>query len=84
MIKKLKKKRAEKRAKKYALRNIPTAYDEAILSWVSPETIKHERGLIWQVIISFIIIASIGLSFYFNNPTFAETSQHLHDTWSVS
>ena len=71
MIKKFKKKRAEKRAKKYALRNIPSAYDEAILSWVSPETIKHDRGVLWQAIISFIIITSIGLSFYFNNPTFA-------------
>ncbi len=71
MIKKLKRKRAEKKARHYALRNAPSAYDEAILSWIAPETIKHDRGILWQIIITIIILASVGLSFYYNNATFA-------------
>lgn len=77
MIRKLKNKyqahklkRAQKReAKKqmlYLLHNAPSAYDEAVLSWVAPETIRHERGIISKIVIGLIIIGLIawGILYY--------------------
>jgi hypothetical protein len=49
----------EKRQKHYLLHNHPTAFDHAILSWVAPETIKHERGTIWKIGMSIIVIALV-------------------------
>jgi len=68
MIKKIKKKLKEKKHKRiqkreakkkhiYALKNAPSAYDDAVLSWVAPETIKHERGTLWKFIIGLFVIA---------------------------
>ncbi|MDA1061128.1 MAG: hypothetical protein O3B47_05045 [bacterium] len=58
MIKKIKEKLAEKKREKHILRNAPSAYDEAVLSWIAPETIKHERGTVWKVIIGLLIIGT--------------------------
>jgi hypothetical protein len=65
MIKKIKNKikkgklvRAQKReARKqhhYAIKNQPSAYDKAILSWIAPETVRHERGNIWKIVMTLI------------------------------
>ncbi len=71
MIKKIKRKRAEKKAKHYALRNAPSAYDEAVLSWIAPETIRHDRGLAWKIITPIFLILVIAAGFYYNAATFS-------------
>lgn len=40
----------QKSKQNYEIKNKPTAFDEAILSWVAPETIKHQRGKVWKVV----------------------------------
>ena len=71
MLKKIKRKRAEKKARHYALRNAPSAYDEAILSWIAPETIRHERGVLWKIITAIVVFATIAGGFYYNAATFS-------------
>lgn len=71
MFKKLKQKRKERKEKIYRLLNEPSAYDDAILSWVAPETIRHERGLAWKIIISLILAAAIAWGIVYNAWTFS-------------
>ncbi len=71
MLKKLKRKRAERKKKHYILKNAPSAYDKAILSWIAPETIRHERGILWKIITTIVLISAIIANFYYDNPTFA-------------
>jgi hypothetical protein len=47
-------KKEQKRQHHYAIKNQPTAYDEAILAWVAPETVRHERGHVWRIVMSFL------------------------------
>lgn len=82
MIKKLKEKfregklkRAQKKEEKfknlYKLKNEPSAYDDAILSWIAPETVKHERGIIWKIIMTLLISAAIAWGIVYNSWTFS-------------
>lgn len=38
---------------------MPSAFDEAVLSWVAPEAIQHERGTIWKIIMSILVVGSV-------------------------
>lgn len=38
------------------LKNKPTAFDDAVLSWVAPETIQHERGKVWKIVMGSLAI----------------------------
>ncbi len=82
MIKKIKSKfqvhkirRAQKREAKvqarYALYSLPTAYDEAILSWIAPETVKHERGKVWRIVAPLSGIGMIALALWQGSWSFA-------------
>ncbi len=78
MIKKLKQKyqdhkvkRARKREERNFLLNQPSAYDEAVLSWISPETIKHERGLTWKILTSLFIALSLAWGIVYGSWTFS-------------
>ena len=57
--------------KHYILKNKPTAYDDAVLSWVAPETIKHERGVLWKVIMTITVLASVIGGFCYDSATFS-------------
>lgn len=79
MLKKLKQKynqhrikRARKReARLYALLNEPSAYDDVILSWIAPETVKHERGLVWKIVASLVVAFAIAWGFVYFSWTFS-------------
>lgn len=75
MLKKIKRRRTQKkeakRQKLYIIKNMPTAYDDAVLSWIAPETIKHERGTVWKVIMTLIILTTIVLGVLYNAWTFS-------------
>lgn len=65
-------KRAQKREARFsALQSEFTAYDEAILAWVAPEMIKHERGLSWKIIVSFLIALAFAWGFVYGSWTFS-------------
>lgn len=64
-------KREEKRRIMDMIRNIPSAYDEALISWIAPETIRHERGPIWKVVMSIVVLALIGGGIYYGAWTFS-------------
>ncbi len=65
-------KRKEKNEKRYLLLNKPSEYDNAVLSWVAPETIKHEkRGILWKILIFLLVLSAILWGFYNNAWTFS-------------
>lgn len=64
-------KREERRRQMDLIRNVPTAYDEALISWIAPETIRHERGPIWKIVMSIVVLALIGGGIYYDAWTFS-------------
>jgi len=73
MIKRIKEKIKLLSARRREMRiaNIPSAYDNDIVSWVTPEYIRHERGLVWKIVMPIIVIASAIAGFYYDNWTFS-------------
>lgn len=78
MLKKIKEKyhqhkirRAQRREKIYLLHSQPSEYDEAILSWIAPETIKHERGMTWKVVMGGLLLSGIIWGIFTNALTFS-------------
>lgn len=59
MLKRLKKLKEKHKNRRHVIRNTPSAFDKAILSWVAPETIQHERGTIWKVFMGIIVIGIV-------------------------
>jgi len=41
------------------MENTPSAFDKPILAWVAHETIQHERGTVWKVLMSVIVISTV-------------------------
>ncbi|MBI2634073.1 hypothetical protein HYW82_00180 [Candidatus Peregrinibacteria bacterium] len=64
MFQKLKQKHQERRKRRYLLMNQPSAYDHAILSWIAPEALRHERGRVWKIIMGIIMAGLITWSIY--------------------
>lgn len=63
MIKKLKQKIQHRKVKKAQhreyLRNIPSSFDNAKLSWTTADYIKYEKGLFWKVSVIILFLAAI-------------------------
>lgn len=57
-------KKEAKIQRKHLLRNAPSAFDEAIFSWVAPETIQHQRGTTWKIIASIVALSAMLLGIY--------------------
>lgn len=51
--------------------NMPSDYDKAIISWIAPEMIRHERGIVWKITISLISAALIAGGIVYNSWTFS-------------
>lgn len=51
--------------------NIPSVYDNAVVSWITPEYIRHERGTVWKIIMPTVMIASAIIGYYYDNWTFS-------------
>lgn len=75
MITKIKnklKQRAFKRAQiKEYYRSLPSAYDNKIISWVAPEHVRHQRGKLWKIIISIMLVSAIVFGILYNAWTFS-------------
>lgn len=41
------------------MQNQPSAFDNAVISWIAPEHIRHKRGRLWKVIVAALLIAAI-------------------------
>lgn len=78
MIRKIKQKytehkirRAQKKEAKNYLLSLPSAYDEAVLSWIAPETIRHERGLLWKVLATLMVSLALAWGLVYGSWTFS-------------
>jgi len=73
MIKRIKEKLKlyhARRKERLAAENI-SAYDDAVISWITPEYIRHEKGTVWKIAMPIIVIVSAAISYYYGNWTFA-------------
>lgn len=64
-------KREERKRQIDFIKNVPTAYDKAIISWIAPETIIHQRGPIWKIVVSLLVLATIAFGIYTGAWTFS-------------
>ncbi len=46
------------------IRNSPSAFDKALISWIAPETIIHQRGPIWKTLMSILVIGVVAWGIY--------------------
>lgn len=53
------------------IRNAHSAFDEALIAWIAPETIRHERGPVWKIVMSIVVLALIGGGIYYGAWTFS-------------
>jgi hypothetical protein len=70
MLKKLKEKYRSHKLHR-AMKNTRSAFDDAAISWVAPEYVAHERGLMWKITMLVLVTACAGVSFYFGDWSFA-------------
>lgn len=64
-------KREERKRQIELIRNMPSAYDNAHISWIAPETIIHQRGPTWKIVMSLVICLAIGGGIYYGAWTFS-------------
>ncbi len=68
---KYKQHKLERRRQLDMIKNMPSAYDDAIISWIAPETIRHQHGPIWKTVMSFLVAGAIILGIYYDAWTFS-------------
>lgn len=71
MLKKIKTKYKENRDQVEQMRNAPTAFDDALHSWVAPEFIRHERGMVWKITMPLLVFLAAFLGIYFGAWSFS-------------
>jgi hypothetical protein len=71
MFRKIQKYRKTFKARKEILRDTPSEFDNAIISWVAPEFIQHHRGIIWKIIMGAIVISAAVIGIFYNSWTFS-------------
>ncbi len=57
--------------KRDSINDLPTAYDEALLKWDGPETLHHNRGTAWKVVMGLLLIGMITYGILTNAWTFS-------------
>ena len=65
-LKKAQKKEARKNLV-HQIKNTPSAFDKSVMSWISPEYLVHERGVVWKIVMTVITLSIIGVTFYYGN-----------------
>ncbi|MFA6992631.1 MAG: hypothetical protein WC269_05155 [Candidatus Gracilibacteria bacterium] len=75
MIKKIrnkyKQKKLQRAQKKEYLKTLHSAFDNAVISWVAPEYLRHKRGKIWKVLMTAAVIAAVVIGVLQNAWTFS-------------
>lgn len=59
------------RARRDEQNNVLSEYDKAVISWIAPEMIRHERGIVWKISVSLISAALIAGGVVYNSWTFS-------------
>lgn len=71
MLHKIKTKLNERKAKRMVAESAPSAFDDAEISWVAPEYIKHDRGLLWKISAVLVVLIAAGFGIMYNAWTFS-------------
>lgn len=53
------------------IRNFPSAYDEAVIQWIAPESARYQRGPIWKTLVSLVILGTITWGIFHEAWTFS-------------
>lgn len=64
-------KREERKRHIDLIKNSPSAYDEALIYWVAPETVIHVRGPLWKTVMGILVIAVVAWGIYDGSWTFS-------------
>jgi len=75
MISKIVSKLKERKIKKAQTRemelNTNSSFDEAVLSWMAPEFIRYQRGIVWKIMVSVIVAALVVFGYFYDAWTFS-------------
>lgn len=64
-------KKEEKQRKMDYIRNFPSAYDDALISWNIPGTVQYHRGPIWKILAVLFVFGTIVWGIFYDAWTFS-------------
>ena len=64
-------KREDRKRQIDQIRNTPSAFDAARISWIAPETVIHQRGPVWKIVMGIVILLAIIGGIYYGAWTFS-------------
>lgn len=70
MLTKIKTKIRNSRLERAKILNAPSAFDNALLSWIAPEVVRHQRGAAWKTIAILIFVLGSIFAFLYDSWTF--------------
>ena len=71
MLNKIKTKFEKRREARSMLRNMPSAFDEAEISWVAPESLEYKKGLVWKISALLFVVMAVVFGLISNAWTFS-------------
>ena len=51
--------------------NTESSFEEEVISWTAPESVKYNRGMLWKVVVSLISAGLVVFGFFYNAWTFS-------------
>ena len=69
-LKRAQKKEENQRKREY-VRNYPSAFDDGIITWTTPEHLTYERGIIWKLCVFFVTAGAISWGIFDGAWTFS-------------
>lgn len=70
MLQKIKTKIRDSRLNRAEILNAPSAFDDAVISWIAPEVVRHERGVLWKTVAGLTFLVGSIVAFLYDAWTF--------------
>lgn len=64
-------KKAQKKEQKEQLYAAATAFDDAVCSWQTSEFVRHDRGIIWKIMMPLLVFLAVFMGIYYDVWTFS-------------
>ena len=71
MFQKLRQKQEEQKKFREKMHSQHSAFDDAVISWIAPESMRHERGKTWKTVMGGLIVVLVLGGIVYNAITFS-------------
>jgi len=71
IVAKLKERKIKKAQTRELEQNTNSSFDEAVMSWMAPEFIKYQRGIVWKIVVALVAAALVVFGYFYDAWTFS-------------